>query len=146
MKRGNVRFVDVCPELVEEWDRSENIQPPEYYSVGSGYKAAWICKECGRHYRSTIHSRAVMGTGCRKCHFKLGLEKRLKIFEERRNNPKPLTYNFKIAKYLQDTHSGNPELLWRCPDCGYVWSAKLKQAAKQEVCLNCLLPEESRSN
>lgn len=146
MKRGNVRFVDVCPELVEEWDMVENVYPPEYYSYGSGYKAAWICKECGRHYHAQIHSRVVMGTGCRVCHFKRGLEKRLKIFEERRSNPKPMTYNFKLAKHLKETYSGNPELLWRCPDCGYVWSAKLKQAANQEVCLNCLLPEESRSN
>jgi len=60
----NNNFLEKYPEVAAEWDYVKNFPlRPEDVSCGGHCKAWWKCKECGRSWKSMVHSR-VQGKGC----------------------------------------------------------------------------------
>jgi len=55
--------------LIEEWDLSKNIKKLEKFTIGSGYKACWICRKNKKHkWVAVIGDRTGKNrTGCPYC-------------------------------------------------------------------------------
>ena len=59
------------PDLLKEWDYEANGDlTPDKVSVGSLYRAHWICQECGYKYQATVANRTYRKSGCKKCAYK----------------------------------------------------------------------------
>ena len=55
-------------DLVEEWHTTRNGNlSPSMFTLGSGIKVWWKCKNCGYEWKTSIQSRA-SGTGCNVCY------------------------------------------------------------------------------
>lgn len=56
------------PDLVGEWHPNNDMAASEV-SMGSGYRARWICRvnDCGHEWEATVANRAVNGRGCPAC-------------------------------------------------------------------------------
>lgn len=57
-----------CKELIEEWHpilNGNNII--NQFTHGSGYKAWWLCSNCGNEWQSTIYTRTSNKQGCKNC-------------------------------------------------------------------------------
>ena len=52
--------------LLEEWDYEANAKSPQEYTMGSNFKAHWICSKCGYKWAAAIHARN-KGAGCPAC-------------------------------------------------------------------------------
>lgn len=52
--------------LLEEWDYEANAKSPQEYTMGSNFKANWICSKCGYKWSAVIHARN-KGAGCPAC-------------------------------------------------------------------------------
>ncbi len=58
------------PELLVEWDYEANEakgRTPETTTPRSSYKAAWVCRTCGKHFETTVNARSARGAGCPSC-------------------------------------------------------------------------------
>lgn len=58
-------FATVHPELLEEWDCKNTIQPDEI-TANSHVKVLWICSVCGYEWQASPHNRS-NGRGCPSC-------------------------------------------------------------------------------
>lgn len=56
----------IYPDIASEWDYDKNEGSPSDYTYGSGYKAWWICKDCGESYQSPINVH-IKGHKCPYC-------------------------------------------------------------------------------
>lgn len=56
----------IYPNIATEWDYSKNEGSPSNYRHGSGYKAWWICNDCGASYQSPINTH-IQGHKCPYC-------------------------------------------------------------------------------
>ena len=66
-KIGVNDLATLYPELLEEWDCSQNKDlDPGQLLPGSGKKAWWKCSQCGYEWQTGIASRT-KGHGCPKC-------------------------------------------------------------------------------
>ena len=54
------------PEIMEEWD-PENIRSPSDITSKSKYRARWICKTCGFHFKMQVVRRVWHDAGCPAC-------------------------------------------------------------------------------
>lgn len=54
------------PLLCEEWNYIRNIKTPNEYTVCSGQKVWWKCKNCEHEWKAAISNRT-KGRGCPKC-------------------------------------------------------------------------------
>ncbi|WP_270473687.1 zinc-ribbon domain-containing protein [Holdemanella porci] len=55
------------PELVKEWDES-NEKTPYDYTEHSSYEAIWCCPDCGTKWEADLHVRALGYRKCPKCY------------------------------------------------------------------------------
>jgi hypothetical protein len=57
------------PDLAEEWDLERNSKLPSEVTLGSMYKAWWVCSSNSEHpgWQSVVQSRALRGNGCPAC-------------------------------------------------------------------------------
>ena len=57
------------PELAEEWDAERNNMSPDEVTLGSDYRAWWICSSNPEHppFKQEVSKRALRGQGCPKC-------------------------------------------------------------------------------
>jgi hypothetical protein len=57
------------PDLAEEWDFKRNYKLPSEVTLGSHYKAWWVCSSNPEHtgWQTSVKSRALKGTGCPAC-------------------------------------------------------------------------------
>ena len=134
------------PDLIAEWDYESNDVLPTQLSVGSHYKATWICSDCGEKWVASVKSRACNGSGCNACwHKKVGIKN---------SRPKP------GGKLLADAYPDvaaewdyerngehNPHNVaarsgksfwWICPDCGHSYSSAVYNRTKlSEGCPEC---------
>ena len=58
-------FASQHPELLPEWDYSNNGEGPEQYTSGHNKAVNWICKR-GHRWSATIPNR-IKGSGCPYC-------------------------------------------------------------------------------
>jgi rubrerythrin len=124
------------PKLVKEWDFLANEYPPQRYTHGSNYKAAWVCQDCGYHWRSAIYSRA-QGKNCPACAGKVLIPGRndfaakhatlLSLWDYEKNERTP-------ADYFE--HS-NKQVWWKCDQCGYEWKTTINSIVAGRRCSKC---------
>ena len=55
------------PDLLKEWDYSNNQLNPEEIGCFSNKRVSWICASCGYHYRAVIANRTKNSSGCPVC-------------------------------------------------------------------------------
>jgi len=57
------------PDLAGEWDHKRNTKSPSEVTLGSTYKAWWVCSRQQEHstWQALVQSRALRGTGCPAC-------------------------------------------------------------------------------
>jgi len=55
-------------DLVEEWD-PKNEKGPDEVTLGSTYRASWICSTSPEHppWQARVQDRALQGNGCPAC-------------------------------------------------------------------------------
>lgn len=66
-KKGN-SLADMRPDLVLDWDFSQNSKKPDEVNYGSNSKFWWICHMGHAPYMASVTKR-VGGTGCKLCGF-----------------------------------------------------------------------------
>ncbi|MEV6140506.1 zinc-ribbon domain-containing protein [Nocardia sp. NPDC051990] len=126
-------LADLHPDLVAEWHSSKNGgTSPSLFKPGSGTKVWWQCRVCGHEWQATIASRAVQGSGCKPCSYKVRIALR--------DKPKPGHSFVELhpdiaAQWCVERNGGvRPEGLkpgsdrlvwWRCPDRGHEWQARV---------------------
>ena len=54
-------------KLIKDWDFKKNKIKPEDCTGGSSKKVYWICNKCKLSYKTNIHSRYLLNTGCPYC-------------------------------------------------------------------------------
>jgi len=57
------------PDLAGEWDPKRNTKLPNEVTLGSRYRAWWVCRNKPEHspWEAIVYSRALFGTGCPAC-------------------------------------------------------------------------------
>jgi hypothetical protein len=57
------------PDPALEWDTKRNTKSPSEVTLGSMYKAGWVCSSNPDHssWRAMVQSRALRGSGCPEC-------------------------------------------------------------------------------
>ena len=53
--------------MAAEWDWDKNEKAPDELSLGSSYKAYWVCSFCSESWRAEVKGRALKGKGCPAC-------------------------------------------------------------------------------
>lgn len=117
------------PDLASEWDWEKNgLRKPQMYTPYSGEKVYWQCK-MGHSWRASIGGRSA-GHGCRICNRVLLPE----------NNPVvKMLWAGDINGPLTNQLQIGTQYWFRCPRCGTVWAASLKQVMKGD----CMCPRFS---
>ena len=66
------------PELISEWDFSNNTKQPFEYTAYSKQKVWWVCSKCSLRFRQAIQARS-FGSGCPECAMKNRLKSNIPI-------------------------------------------------------------------
>lgn len=66
-KQGNNDLASQRPDLRKEWDYNRNDTTPEKITIGSNYKAWWICATCGANWHAVVSNRVRNNSGCPIC-------------------------------------------------------------------------------
>ena len=128
------------PDIAKEWDANDNKATPKDYSLGSNYKANWICNNGHKYSREICHRTRKNGIGCPYCagRIKQSIEKEmpqmLDIWDLKENNNIGLDPK-KISP------GSNKEACFKC-SCGYKYRNKInyiRQKIKKsyEPCPKC---------
>ena len=67
LKQGENDLASQHPELKKEWDYTKNDSIPEKITIGSNYKAWWICSTCGNTWQAVVRNRVLNNSGCPSC-------------------------------------------------------------------------------
>lgn len=60
-------MADAKPDLLAEWDPANERRASEC-TLGSKYKAGWICSACAHRWDARVQDRTLRGKGCPKCY------------------------------------------------------------------------------
>ena len=122
------------PELVDEWDYSENGNlKPQNLMPGSGKKVAWVCKQ-GHKWIASVANRA-KGSGCPFCSGNEIIEGINDLATKCPNLIKE--WDFNDNKPLMPHNIGyrsGKTVSWICSKCGYKWKAKVANRANGYSC------------
>ena len=129
----------VNPEVASQWHPSLNGEKtPDMYTVGSGYKAYWLCKKCGQSWRTAINNRTVNKRGCPYCAQRKAISgvndfatvrpDLLKEWDYKKNG------NLKPSEVLP--HS-NRKVWWICAECGYEYKTIIQNRINGTGCARC---------
>ena len=109
------------PELIKEWDYSNNSVSPQDITSGSNKRIWWICEKCGHSWKSIVSTR-VKGYGCPKCGAKRSTIGRLKTMAKNNGLFKRFPdlikeWDFEKNKHIDITllaASSNKFAWWKC--------------------------------
>ena len=129
--------IDVThPSLSNEWDQQRNGDTtPGMVTLGSDYKAWWICEK-GHSYQSAVSNR-VAGKGCPICAGKkivAGINDLITF------NPKLANewdYNLNILNPQAISPNSHKKAHWICSECGNKWEAQIKSRNIGTGCPQC---------
>lgn len=122
----------IYPDIASEWDYDKNEGSPSDYRYGSGYKAWWICKDCGKSYQSpiNIHIRGHKCPWCSGNKVVVGKTDLQTLFPD-------------IAKdYAEDNElsvnqisaSSHKKVKWICPNCNEeYWASPHHRTSKEKT-------------
>jgi len=123
------------PKLCKEWNYNKNDAKPEQFSVASGKKVWWICKE-NHEWEARISDR-VRGNGCPYC---AGKKTIIGVNDLVTLNPK-LTSEWNYIKNDEKkpeqfmSHSGK-KTWWKCR-AGHEWEATIDSRSRGNGCPYC---------
>ena len=129
--------IDVThPLLSKEWDLQRNGETtPGMVTLGSDYKAWWICEK-GHSYQSAVSNR-VKGNGCPICS---GHKIIPDINDLATINPQ-LVVEWDWDKNTDDPHTISPnsrkKAWWKCAECGNEWQAEIHSRNRGVGCPIC---------
>lgn len=125
------------PELAKEWS-SNNDRMPDNVTLGSSYRAKWICPKCSREYAAIVSNRVKQNTNCPFC-------ANLKVCKEN-----SLAYRFpqllkewnyeKNGDLLpEDVIAGSGKKVWWKCEKGHEWKTSVcaRTGKKKVGCPHC---------
>lgn len=135
---GENDLATLYPDLLEEWDYKANKDiDPTKIKPKSEIKAQWICKKCGRTWKTLISDRTE-GKGCPHC---AGI-----ILVEGKNDL--LTKHPEVAAEWHPTKNGelkpneiaahSKKKVWWLGKCGHEWKADPDHRSSGRGCPICL--------
>ena len=133
--KGDTDFATHRPDLLIEWDYEKNDKLPQEYSVYSGQKVYWKCKN-GHSYSCIIGSRTRDNVGCPYCAGKraiIGVNDLVTLnvsflneWNYERNTKLPQDY----MKY------SDAKVWWKC-EKGHEWQAAISNRTAGKGCPYC---------
>ena len=143
MEAYEKNLIGEFPRIVaEEWDYEKNAIKPNRVTAWSRKSAWWKCS-LGHSYRQNIDNHVKVGQSCPYCTNR-------KVW--RGFNDVATTHPQLVAEWHEDNKKRPEEciagshtsVLWRCKDCGNVWSAAIKSRAySKQGCPRCALAYRS---
>ena len=133
--------VSNCPQLMEFWDTENNEANPALIASHSAQDVHWKCNKCGYRWASSPRDRIRALEGCPCCGagkaIKPGFNDALTLHPELKSIYDPALND---GNNLSETASSSrKQFKWKCPDCGYTWSATIKNTIISSYhCPNCL--------
>ena len=129
-KRGS--FVDVKPELLEEWcyEKNKGLNPL-LCTKNSGKKVWWTCKKCGHNWQAIISNRVSKGSGCPICKKELlaavqirtAMKKTGSIVQTHPHLLEEWDYTKNTIRPEDISIGSSRKVWWKCRKCGYEWKA-----------------------
>lgn len=139
MARKLPPFPELCPGLLQEWDKKKNGDlEPNSFSAGSSQDVWWRCPDCDHSWKARVSNRARKGKGCPKCAGSIvspdGSIKVLfpELMEEwhpdKNEGIDPATISRGSAR----------RVWWLCQKCGNEWNSFVfSRTSKNSGCLKC---------
>ncbi len=127
------------PELVEEWDESNNPLMPDMFTRRADREIMWKCLRCGQKWKSRIADRTA-GHGCPVC---AGERLVAGINDFASENPElAKEWSDRNVKKASDVWSKSREnVWWKCSLCGHEWNAVINSRVNGSRCPECLRRE-----
>ena len=137
-------FADIYPDKAKEWHPIKNgTLKPSMFKPKSGFKAWWICPECGNEYEQSLNQRSA-GSGCPKCALKsLIITRRKNLVKKNGGITNPLLikewdYEKNLGlKPEEFTQSSAEKVWWKCSKCGYEWKTAISNRTRGKGCPKC---------
>ncbi len=126
-------FAAVHPELLKEWDRSNELKPDKI-SYGSNKAVLWR-GSCGHLWKATIKNRG-SGHGCPYC----SGNKVLIGFNDLASQRPVLAKEWSVLnrKKPEDyTKRSVQRVYWKCRKCGHIWKARIADRSEGHGCPAC---------
>ena len=152
-KKNEVPFCNEVESIYRFWDDNNPLNPYRVKS-NSNQKAHFICRNCGYDWATTILAQA-QGTGkCKCCELQRVTRKGYTdVFTLIPDSRKYFNFgkNKDIDIYSILLRNSDTPIDWKCPDCGYEWSAPLasrirgkKDSYSFKGCQQCYLHSVER--
>lgn len=126
-QKVNVPFCNEVESIYRFWDDNNPLDPRKTKS-NSTQKAHFICRNCGYDWITEIRSQT-RGTGkCKCCELQLVTKKGYTdVFTLIPDSRRYFNFdkNKNIDIYSIPLRNSDIPINWKCPDCGYEWSAPL---------------------
>lgn len=133
------RNLHVCfPDIAAEWDYSKNGKSiPEKTTVGSDYKAHWICKNFNHSWQARVYKRTTNNQGCPYCSNRRVCSDNNLAFI----NPKLASdwHPFKngILEPCDVLPAAKRTVWWQCQEKKHEWQAPIYSRATGKGCPKC---------
>lgn len=130
------------PDLVDEWDTSNEPLMPDMVSGKANREIAWKCLRCGQVWKSRIADRTE-GHGCPVC----AGEKLVEGINDFATEHPDLAAEWspKNRKKPSEVWSKSREnVYWKCSQCGYEWKAVIDSRVKGTSCPECARIEREK--
>lgn len=111
----------IYPGIASEWDYEKNEGSPSDYRYGSGYKAWWVCRDCGKSYQSPInvHIRGHKCPYCAGCKVIVGKTDLQTLFPD-------IAKEYSVDNDIpvnEISASSHKKVKWICPNCNKEYRA-----------------------
>lgn len=132
---GQYNFIKEFPDLLQEWDYSKNIKPPELYFKSSKDKVWWICGK-DHSWQTAIYYRTGLKQNCPFCMNKKAcsdnclLTKYPKLCQE-------WNYQKNILSPQEVLPGSKKKVWWKCKDCNFEWRAIIGDRVRGTKCTRC---------
>lgn len=136
------------PELVLQWSsRNPKTISPENLTTRSNKAVWWICPKCHKEWKARVADRTE-GHGCPYCDdakktATISISRLSKIcpdFKEEwsiNENSENSSNRYKVAIRKRTYLEMRQKWSYKCPKCGLIWSATIKQRSRGKQCPAC---------
>ena len=114
------------PGLASEWDTEKNSKKADEVTLGSKYRAWWLCPRSGHSYDTTVKDRVQHETGCPFC---TGRKPILGVNDLRSLHPeiaKEWDYGKNTKDILTITSQSHSKVWWLCSDYGHSYHKEVR--------------------
>ena len=137
--KGFNDLATVCPEIAAQWHPKKNGEStPDMFTYGSGHRAFWLCQICGQEWQARINMRTVGKHGCPYCSHEKPIKGINDLPTVRPDLMKEWDYEKNAGIDPSDLMpNSNKRVWWKCPKCGYEFSAYVNKRNKAKGCKRC---------